>query len=142
MVFLQRRTEQDDRVRYWSLPVPQVDRDRSDGGNSWIVLRNNSPPDGLAGSDGLPPLSLPPLSRLSPVVVASVAVSSVSLLPPAVLVQADRIEARHVDSLSNLQEFLRDLVGRDCEENRPYRDPAIICLSGCGHRGRHSSGGE
>ena len=65
---------------------------------------------------------------MPPVVVPPVDVSSVGLLPPAVLVQTDRIEARHVDSLSNLQELLRDLIGRDCEEHRPHRDTAIIRL--------------
>ena len=107
-------------------------------------MRNNSSADGLTRPEGLSPVyCLSPVS-LSPVVGPSVAAPSVSLLSPSVLVQADGIEARHVDSLADLQELLRDLVGRDREEDRPYRDPAIIRLRGCLHRPLHlhRSGGE
>ena len=113
-----------------SLPVSQVDWDGSDGGNSWVVSRHNSPPYCLPGSYCLSPVVVPPVVVPS-VAVPSVAVpSATSLLPPAPLVQADGVEARHIDPLSHLQELLRDLVCRDSEEDRPYRDTTVIRLSG------------
>ena len=99
-----------------SSPVSQVKGDWPDGGDSRIISRYNTSPGALSSG------------RCSPVIVPVV---EVLLIAPVVLpVEADRVEARHIDSLPNIEELLRHLVGRHCEEHRPYRHSPVICLGG------------
>ena len=138
------------------LPVPQAGRDWPDGGDPGVISRDNSSYYGLSSRGASPHIG--PL--LAPAVVPAVVSSSVpsgvppitsptvppivvsELVPPVIAVPVvegrptvprDLVEvdqSSHVDPLPHVEDLVRDLVGRDSEEDRSHRDSSVVRLLG------------
>ena len=129
------------------LPVPQAGRYWPDGGDPGVISRDNSS-DHRLSSRGVSP-HIGPL--LAPAVVPSSVPSSVPPSVPSIVVPKlvpsviavpvpgratvprDLVEvdqSRHVDPLPHVEDLVRDLVGRDSEEDRSHRDSSVVRLLG------------
>ena len=129
------------------LPVPQAWWDWPDGGDPGVISRDNSSDHRLSSSGVSPhigpllapavvpssvPSSVPPSV---PSIVVPKLVPSVIAVPvpgratvPRDLVEVD--QSRHVDPLPHVEDLVRDLVGRDSEEDRSHRDSSVVRLLG------------